>query len=104
VGLYEWFFGNNGGRTQAVGGKTPNAYGLYDVGGNVLEWTLDWYNSSYPSGSATDYTGPSSGANRTARGGGLSLDAADLRLARRDFSVTTYRNRDIGLRLARTVP
>lgn len=55
----------------------PNAYGLYDMAGNVSEWTNDWY-SAYDSGTLTDPTGPSSGSQKVYRGGSWGTSASQL--------------------------
>ena len=67
---YAWFYGNNAIKTHEVGKKLPNAYGIYDMHGNVYEWCWDWYDY-YPASAQTDYTGPSTdyGMNRVSRGG-----------------------------------
>jgi formylglycine-generating enzyme required for sulfatase activity len=109
VGLYAWFSGNAGSRTQAVGTKLPNVYGLYDMSGNVWEWVWDWVFSNaawlpYPEGGATDYTGRVSGSNRGVRGGGWFDSASILRSAFRDYDVPSRRLDYLGVRLARTLP
>jgi formylglycine-generating enzyme required for sulfatase activity len=102
VGLYAWFGGNSGSRTQAVGGKQANAYGLHDMSGNVWEWVWDWYASAYPSSSATDYMGPFSGSGRGVRGGGWDYGTSRLRSAIRYNNAPSYRGGSVGFRLART--
>ena len=70
------------GRTTAVGSYVPNAFGLYDMHGNVWEWCLDWY-GPYPTGSVANPRGPASGSNRVFRGGGWNYYAWDCRSAQR---------------------
>jgi len=64
-----WHDKNSWNQTHRVAQKAPNAWGLYDVHGNVWEWCEDWY-GDYPSGSVTDPTGPSSGSYRVRNGYG----------------------------------
>lgn len=67
---YAWFGLNSDSKTHPVGEKRPNPWGLYDMHGNLYEWCQDWISSSYPGGSVTDPSGPLTGLERVARGGG----------------------------------
>jgi sulfatase modifying factor 1 len=109
VGRHAWLTSNSGGRTQAVGQKVMNAYGLYDMSGNVQEWVWDWMWEPfrwiyYPRGSATDYLGGSSGSSRGFRGGHWNGGSARLGSAYRNGTDPYDRHMTIGFRLARTVP
>ena len=91
-----------GGRTQPVGTKRANAFGLYDMHGNVWEWCGDWaigYASSV-NGVATDPRGPESGVRRVGRGGSWFTSAAFCRAAHRGGIQPGYRNPDLGFRPA----
>jgi formylglycine-generating enzyme required for sulfatase activity/tRNA A-37 threonylcarbamoyl transferase component Bud32 len=66
---YAWYTGNSGSSTHPVGQKKPNAFGLYDMHGNVWEWCSDWYQDSYSGLSLQDPKGPNNGAYRVLRGG-----------------------------------
>ena len=84
---YAWYSKNRGGKTQSVGQKTPNAWGLYDVHGNVWEWCQDWFARDYYQRSAkVDPTGPDQGQYRVLRGGCWSYSGGLCRSAYRfDF-------------------
>jgi formylglycine-generating enzyme required for sulfatase activity len=64
-----WFWGNSGATTHPVGEKKPNAWGLYDMEGNVLQWCADWFSADYYEQSPpNDPTGPPAGLYRVSRG------------------------------------
>ena len=62
---------------HGVGLKAPNAWGLYDMLGNVYEWCQDYF-ADYPEGETTDPAGPTRGTRRMARGGGVGLPCKNL--------------------------
>ena len=103
-----WFAGNNGvpgtvtWGTKAVGLKAPNALGLHDMAGGVIEWTADWHSANYYATSpSVDPQGPSSGTARVVRGGSW-LDQSDLlRASRRDLNAPASANFCTGFRVAR---
>ncbi|MBK9140509.1 MAG: SUMF1/EgtB/PvdO family nonheme iron enzyme [Verrucomicrobia bacterium] len=97
---YMWWCGNSGNQTHRVGQKLPNAWGLYDMHGNVWEWCADWYSDSYPGGTVTDPEGPSSGSLRVRRGGSWKHFGQDCRSANRSWFHPSNSNRLLGFRAA----
>ncbi len=92
-----WYNRNSGSKTHPVAEKKPNAWGLYDMHGNVWEWCADWY-GDYPSDAVTDPVGPASGVNRVLRGGSFR-SALLCRSASRSSNWPGYGYWDYGLRL-----
>ena len=105
LGDYAWFSANSQNKTQRVAQKRPNAFGLFDMHGNVWEWVQDCWHGDY-SGAPTDgsaWTAACSNNARVLRGGSCNYFPADLRSAIRGRSTPDYRLNGFGLRLARTL-
>ncbi len=86
-----WYRGNSEGHSHDVGGKLPNAWGLYDMLGNVFEWCWDIYDPSVY------------GTYRVLRGGGWFDEHWSCRASVRRRSMTTYKIDDVGFRIARNL-
>ncbi len=101
---HAWFNANSDDKTHPVGEKKPNAWGLYDMHGNVAEWCSDWY-GDYPKGVVSDPTGPKEGLSPVFRGGCWYSEAALCRSASRGwFDPAHGFVIDLGFRVAMTVP
>jgi formylglycine-generating enzyme required for sulfatase activity len=104
LGEYAWFRRNSDGETHPVGQKQPNAWGLYDMHGNVWEWCWDWYDKEYYAtlpASAANPQGSSGAADRVVRGGSWFDFPRYCRAADRGRNTPGFRSFDVGFRVAR---
>jgi len=88
-------------KTVPVGSFAPNAWGLYDMHGNVCEWCSDWY-AYYSNASQTDPKGPASGIRKILRGGSWCARAGRCRSAFRDGTYPESRISRCGIRLVKS--
>ncbi len=100
--LQMWWCGNAAGTTHPSGSKDPNAYGLYDMYGNVFEWVQDRFQYHLGTSPVTDPTGPLTGSSRVFRGGSWNFYARSCRSATRYYNAPDYRHYYPGFRLARS--
>ncbi|MCX7018180.1 MAG: formylglycine-generating enzyme family protein, partial [Candidatus Sumerlaeota bacterium] len=102
LGDYAWYCGNAGGTTHEVGGKLPNAFGLFDMHGNVYEWCEDWYHDSYTGAPAdgSAWVTPV-GSYRVLRGGLCNLLPRYCRSADRLYFNPDSKYTNYGFRVVR---
>ena len=102
LGRYAWYVANSNNQPHSVGEKLPNAFGLYDMHGNVWEWTQDCWNRNYGGAPSDGSTwGGGDCAKRVFRGGSWGDTAPNLRAAFRSKDAPTNRYYNIGLRVVR---
>jgi formylglycine-generating enzyme required for sulfatase activity len=102
---FAWFYENSEAKTQPVGKKKPNAFGLYDMSGNVWEWVQDCWHDNYDKapGDGSAWQEPDNGdcPRRVVRGGSWFYRPAGLRSPNRSWGSPDYRGTIIGFRLAK---
>jgi formylglycine-generating enzyme required for sulfatase activity len=78
LGTYAWYKSNSGAKPRPIGSKAPNAWGLYDLSGNLSEWCYDRYSRTYYAESAAENPrGPATGDTRVLRGGSWDSEAGE---------------------------
>ena len=103
LGEYAWYDSNsNNVATHEVGTKLQNAYGLYDMSGNVREWCWNWFTDSYDTEKegGSNPTGTSDGSSRVCRGGGWS-NFSDLCAVSCRYDESYFRSNALGFRVVR---
>jgi formylglycine-generating enzyme required for sulfatase activity len=95
---YAWMANNSDSRTWPGGLKLPNAWGLFDMHGNVLEWCWD-FEAAYPSEAVSDPTGPAKRESRMLRGGAFGVGPLGCRSAFRYCHYPDYRSTGHGIRV-----
>jgi len=98
LGSTAWHDPNSGGSSHPVAQKQANAWGLFDMLGNVYEWCEDW-KGPYPGGAVTDPNGPTEGPGRVIRGGSWMVHSNRTRAEFRDFLAPDDRREDLGFRI-----
>lgn len=104
LGDYAWFEANSERQTQLVAQKKPNAWGLYDMGGNVWEWCADYYAGPYLDKAITDPVGVKEGTTRVLRGGCWESGPLSCRSTNRGAVIPERATSRFGFRIVVEMP
>jgi len=104
LGEVAWYNANSDIKTHPVAQKQSNAWGIYDMSGNVWEWVWDRYGRYYESSSKTDPAGPETGNSRVFRGGGYSSGLTENKVDYRKPNAPSNSSHIVGFRLSRSSP
>jgi len=99
LGEIAWWYQNSDGKPHPVAQKKANAFGLYDMLGNIQEWAADWF-GAYSADAATDPRGPSEGQVRVLRGGYWGARVFAVRVSHRTTRAPNARGELTGVRCA----
>jgi len=104
LGEFAWYADNSDSETHPVGENKPNAWGLYDMQGNVWEWVADYWHDNYDGAPSNGLAWVEGDASIRVRRGGSWLNDSDiLRPTYRDGSPVGYRNGTLGFRVKRAL-
>lgn len=104
VNSVAWYGENSNGSTHPVGQKQANAYGVYDMSGNVWEWVEDGWHKTYAGAPVDGTAWQASDSSHVLRGGSWYFDPWIIDAADRNWNVPSFRYGTLGFRLARTLP